>query len=278
MANTNFLPGMSAAGLLRSVVPCTAAFAVALAASWSPAAADTAQETEGASLYRQHCASCHGSSGRGDGPVAERLRTPPPALTTLARRHAGTFPEDYVYRLIDGREERRAHGGRNMPVWGTYYGLQAQGQGRDAPDTETAIRQRIRALVEHLKSIQVGYTSGTDGAAATDTLLARYLEAFRARDLDAMMQAYDDDSILVIPTGTLQGKEEIGDYYEALFAEFEKPGAAFDLLEKTVVENLAHIAWRGETADRIYEYTAETLAVEAGKIRYQITAFRTAAK
>lgn len=278
MANTNVLPGTSVAGLVRSAAPCAAAFMVALAAFWSPAAADAAKESEGASLYRQHCASCHGGTGRGDGPVAKRLTPPPPALTTLARRHGGVFPTDYVYRIVDGREERRAHGGRSMPVWGTYYGLQAQGSGRDAPDTETAIRQRILALVGHLESIQVGYTTGAGAADATRDLLARHLEAFGARDRDALMESYTDDAVLVIPSGPLTGRDEIGGYYDALFAEFAKPGAAFNLLEQTVVDNMAHIVWSGETADRTFKRTAETFAVEDGKIRYQITAFETAAK
>jgi mono/diheme cytochrome c family protein len=269
---------MPVAGLVRSAALHAATIVAMLATSWSPSVADEAKEAEGARLYRQNCASCHGMTGQGDGPVAERLKAAPRPLTTLARRHAGTFPTEYVYRIIDGREERRAHGGRNMPVWGTYYGLRAQGQGRDAPDTETAIRERIIALIAHLKSIQVGYTAGAGETAATATLLERHLKAFGARDVDAVMAAYADDSVLVIPTGVLQGREQIGDYYEALFAEFGKPGTAFNLLERTVVGNVAHIVWSGETPDNVYEYTAETFAVEDGKIHYQITAFKTAAR
>lgn len=278
MASPNSRSSVPVAGLVRPAALYAATFAAMLATSWSPAAADEAQATEGARLYQQNCASCHGDTGKGDGPVAEKLKTAPQSLTTLARRHAGTFPTEYVYRIIDGREERRVHGGRNMPVWGTYYGLRAQGQGRDAPDTETAIRQRITALIEHLETIQVGYTAGAGETEATASLLERHLKAFGARDVDAVMAAYADDSVLVIPTGVLQGREQIGDYYEALFAEFGKPGTAFKLLERTVVGNVAHIVWSGETPDNVYEYTAETFAVEDGKIHHQITAFRTVAR
>ena len=279
MAIPKFRPSVPVARVARTAALCTATFVATLAASWSPSAADEAKEAvDGAALYRQHCASCHGGTGKGDGPVAEKLKVPPSSLTTLARRHAGTFPTEYVHRIIDGREERRAHGGRSMPVWGTYYGLQAQGKGRDAPDTETAIQQRIVAVIEYLKTIQVGYTAAAGEAEATGKLLERHLKAFGARDMDAMMDAYTDDSVLVIPTGILQGREQIGEYYEALFAEFGKPGTAFNLLERTVVGNVAHIVWSGETADNVYEYTAETFAVEDGKIRHQITAFKTRAR
>ena len=145
MANSNFLPGISVAGLV-----------LALAAPWPASAAENGQAMDGAAQYRQYCASCHGMTGEGDGRVAKKLEPPPPALTTLSQRHGGVFPAEYVSRIIDGREERKAHGARVMPVWGTYYGILAQGQGRDAPDTETAIGQRISALIEHLRSIQTG--------------------------------------------------------------------------------------------------------------------------
>ena len=278
MASPKFRPGVSRTGPVRTAALCSATFAAVLAIFCAPAAAADADKTDGARLFRQHCASCHGDTGRGDGPVAERLKTPPPALTTLARRHAGAFPTEYVYRIIDGREERRVHGGRNMPVWGTYYGLQAQGQGRNAPDTETAIRQRILNLIAYLESIQVGYTAGAGEAAETGNVLDRHLKAFAARDKDAVMAAYGDDSVVVIPTGILQGKQQIGAYYDAVFAEFAKPGTAFDLRERTVVGNVAHIVWSGETPDTVYEYTAETFAIEGGTIRYQITAFKTRAR
>jgi hypothetical protein len=254
-----------------------AVFLVLPATCW---AASAAEATNGAGLYRQHCASCHGSGGGGDGPIADKLRIAPPALTTLARRHAGTFPTEYVYRIVDGREERRAHGGRDMPVWGSYYGTQARWQRGNTPNTETVIRQRILTLIEHLESIQIAYATGVDAdeTAATEDLLRRHVTAFGARDMTAVMEGYGDDSVVVIPTGVLHGKEEIGDYYRALFAEFAKPGAAFDLVERSVVGNVARIAWSGETADNVYERTDETFSVEDGKIRYQITAFRSRAK
>lgn len=277
MARINSQLGSPVAGLTRMAALCAATFLAMLAICWSPSAAE---EMDGAGLYRQHCASCHGGTGKGDGPLAEKLKIPPLPLTTLARRHAGTFPTKYVYRIIDGREERRAHGGRDMPVWGAYYGSLAKWQGSNAPSTETVIQERILALIEHLESIQVTYTAaaGPGATAASGRLLERHLAAFGARDIDAVMKAYSDGSVLVIPTGILEGREEIGDYYKALFADFAQTGAVLNQMEMSVVGNVAHIVWSGETPDNVYEYTAETFAVEAGKIRYQITAFKTVAR
>lgn len=44
---------------------------------------------QGASLYREHCASCHGAGGEGDGPRAQALSPPMPSLPyTLEQDHS----------------------------------------------------------------------------------------------------------------------------------------------------------------------------------------------
>lgn len=50
----------------------------------------------GEQTYKQYCAACHGADAKGVGPLASLLKTLPPDLTTLAKRHLGKFPYDYV--------------------------------------------------------------------------------------------------------------------------------------------------------------------------------------
>ncbi len=45
----------------------------------------------GQEMYKQFCAACHGADGKGDGPAASNLKTRPSDLTTLAKRHEGSF-------------------------------------------------------------------------------------------------------------------------------------------------------------------------------------------
>ncbi len=52
--------------------------------------------------------------------------------------------------MIDGRTEVKAHGSREMPIWGFSF----QDPGR-TDDQETEVRERILDLVEYLKTIQV---------------------------------------------------------------------------------------------------------------------------
>ena len=118
------------------------------------------EENPGRHEFLRSCASCHGISGKGDGPVAKSLRIPPPDLTKLSEANNGVFPISRVYEVIDGRIERLVHGSRNMPVWGERYM-----QGMMSRDTreftskelaEASVRARILALVEYISTLQRG--------------------------------------------------------------------------------------------------------------------------
>jgi mono/diheme cytochrome c family protein len=116
---------------------------VPLGAGQDPGRADY----DGRDLFRTYCASCHGESARGDGPIAPHLRVPPANLTEFAKRN-GTFDAALVAQVIDGRNPVRGHGGGDMPVWGDAFSA-ARGA------TPTAVDGRIRALVRYLETIQV---------------------------------------------------------------------------------------------------------------------------
>jgi mono/diheme cytochrome c family protein len=76
---------------------------------------------DGAKIFRNYCASCHGVNGNGDGPVAPALKTKIPRLTTLARRNHGQFPAAHVHSIIAGDQVRASHGSPEMPVWGPIF-------------------------------------------------------------------------------------------------------------------------------------------------------------
>lgn len=110
---------------------------------------DADRVARGTTTFQVYCASCHGRSGEGNGPMKEVLRVQPADLTVLARENGGTFPEDEVYATIDGRHAVRGHGSREMPVWG----LGFQDPGRDS-NQEEEVHQRLLDLLAFLRSIQ----------------------------------------------------------------------------------------------------------------------------
>jgi mono/diheme cytochrome c family protein len=102
----------------------------------------------GGDLFKTYCASCHGRSGKGDGPLAEHMKKRPPDLTLFSQENGGVFPSAKVAQIIDGRNPLAGHGGPDMPVWGNVFKASSQ------VDSDAAVQARIDALVAHLESIQ----------------------------------------------------------------------------------------------------------------------------
>ncbi len=106
--------------------------------------------------YESNCAVCHGKAGKGDGPFAGKVDTKAGAdITTLSKRNGGAFPFARVYEVIDGRQEVKYHGTREMPIWGSDYQAKAQADSGDMPyDAEVFVRARIVALTDYLYRLQ----------------------------------------------------------------------------------------------------------------------------
>ena len=106
--------------------------------------------------YEYQCASCHGTTAKGDGPLRPFLVKPPSDLTTLAQRHGGKLPEQQVREMIDGRamSEPGPHGTREMPVWGQRFREDAQQSRMGRWKPERQVRQRLDALAAYLQSVQ----------------------------------------------------------------------------------------------------------------------------
>jgi mono/diheme cytochrome c family protein len=131
---------------MASMGKWTAALAGLLLVFGTAASAGANDVAQGRQMYLEYCGSCHGLTGEGDGPVARALSTPPANLRRLSERFGNPLPEDQVARFIDGRTEVKAHGPRDMPVWGARFYAETH--------NESEVRARIAKLVAYLQSIQ----------------------------------------------------------------------------------------------------------------------------
>ena len=111
--------------------------------------ADSKNVRDGQKYFMRYCASCHGTTGSGDGPVAKSLAKPPANLRLLADKFGLPLPAAKLAELIDGRDAVRAHGTAAMPVWGEK--LYAMGEGDRG---ETGISEVIQKIVAYLDTIQ----------------------------------------------------------------------------------------------------------------------------
>ena len=134
----------------RSTVLLMAALLLApvLAAAQTAESSKMTQAVAGGELFRTYCAVCHGTTARGDGPLASSMTRKPADLTEIARRNGGVFPSELVFRTIDGRMPVRGHGGPDMPVWGDAFA-----RSRDGGDPDR-VKRMIQSLVDYLDSIQ----------------------------------------------------------------------------------------------------------------------------
>ena len=105
----------------------------------------------GAIEFENSCASCHGYQGKGNGVIADSLKTPPSDLTVLSKNNHGHFPFTEVYRIIDGSPRVGVHGSREMPIWGDRYRKEAE---RYNADSYVYSRGLILELMVYIMSLQ----------------------------------------------------------------------------------------------------------------------------
>jgi len=148
-------------GVRRSVVTLIFVFAVCLATNLASQVGQSVPTSDqipddqlpstyvppGKQTYKEYCAACHGFDGKGHGPAAWSLRKQPANLTTIAKRHGGKFPDEYVKGVLQFGPGFTAHGSSEMPVWGPIFQYVEN-------YNEAAVRRRIKNLCEFLESIQ----------------------------------------------------------------------------------------------------------------------------
>jgi mono/diheme cytochrome c family protein len=111
-----------------------------------PASAFLGDSLVGMDSFEAYCAACHGSTARGDGPVASALKGTPADLTMLAGHNHGVYPRDRVRAALTGAGRTvAAHGTTEMPIWGPLF---------RAFESDARVRVRIENLVNYLETVQ----------------------------------------------------------------------------------------------------------------------------
>jgi ketosteroid isomerase-like protein len=106
----------------------------------------------------------------------------------------------------------------------------------------------------------------TDKMKSTKDIIDHHLKAFADRDLNGVLADYAPDAVFFTPSGPLQGPDAIRSLFQAMIAEFRKPGATFRMKEQFVDGSYAYILWAAETPDNVYELGTDTFVVQDGKI------------
>jgi len=114
--------------------------------------AGVADAAAGAELFQLHCATCHGATAEGNGPMAAILTLQPADLTALASGNDDVFPVRRAVARIEGTDPLVAHGSP-MPIYAPLFGAWKV-RIRDENGDNLPTSRPVRDLVDYLTTIQ----------------------------------------------------------------------------------------------------------------------------
>ena len=124
------------------------AVVIAASAQITPQLKSPVRPVEGAAIFKNNCAVCHGLDGRGDGPASKALNRKVPDLTGLSQRNGGAFPGVHVRTTImfGADDLLPAHGSKTMPIWGAIF--------HEIDSDQDLGNVRLENITKYLESIQ----------------------------------------------------------------------------------------------------------------------------
>lgn len=101
----------------------------------------------------------------------------------------------------------------------------------------------------------------------------RHVAAFTSGDLEAVLNDFDERSVVITPDGTFEGRERIRVLYQGLLAEFgvidrgDSPGLTLDALH--VRHDMLFIVWHAESKRHVYPFGTDTFICNGDKFERQ---------
>lgn len=104
-----------------------------------------------------------------------------------------------------------------------------------------------------------------------------HVAAFTAGNLDAVLNDFSADAVVITPEGVFEGRAQIRTLYEGLLAEFgvidrgDSPGLNIDVLH--VQQDMLFIVWHAESRHQVFPFGTDTFICKGGKFVRQTIAF-----
>jgi hypothetical protein len=117
----------------------------------------------------------------------------------------------------------------------------------------------------HLAKLHLRDTEDQEMSSTRD-VIDHHLKSFGEGNLNGILSDYAPMAILFTPDGPFEGVNAIKPLFQALLAEFAKPGSTFKLKHQSIKGDYGYILWTAETADNVYDLATDTFVVHDGKI------------
>jgi ketosteroid isomerase-like protein len=109
---------------------------------------------------------------------------------------------------------------------------------------------------------------------STKDVVEHHIKCFSEFDLEGLLSDYAPRAVFFTPDGPLKGLDAIRPLFQAMLAEFRKPGMTFEMKQLSIEGDHAFALWTAETADNVYELGTDTLTIRDGKIVAQSFAWK----
>jgi len=103
----------------------------------------------------------------------------------------------------------------------------------------------------------------------TKEVIDHHLTAFGQNDLQAVLDDYTDESIIMTPDSTFKGLDQISGLFQGLFQSFPTEGTTFELDNMVIENEVAYIVWHATTPSVEVPLGTDTFIIEDGKIKWQ---------
>lgn len=103
-------------------------------------------------------------------------------------------------------------------------------------------------------------------------IFEEHLAAVSAGDLDALVEGYTEDALLVTTEIALRGRAAIREFFAAALGSL--PGVRITIDSAVYAGDAVLLTWRGDAPAGTIRDAVDTLVCADGRIRLQTTAFR----
>lgn len=118
------------------------------------------------------------------------------------------------------------------------------------------------------KLLLLSLLSSLGFAQTTEEVWQHHIDAWKARNLSAIMADYSEESVVLMGTKVYRGKKEIEGLFQNLFATFDK-AEHHQIDPVTVIEKVVYFTWNARIQGKAYPLGTDTFFIDKGTIEYQ---------
>lgn len=101
-----------------------------------------------------------------------------------------------------------------------------------------------------------------------EQVLSHHMDALLKGDVEAVMQDYADDAVLITQNGIIKGTEALTKNFSTP-SKILTPDTKLEIIDKKCVGNIAFIVWKAENDNFNVPIASDTFVIENGKILSQ---------